>query len=204
MVGGGGGAIHEQATLETTEQILPDSMEFKRLDVDQAQLLTKRTILKPGKQPKGDKKLSKIHVVVPEGKIAQARKALKAIYPSIPRQNCPEDIQWRAFENIVDRDFTATEQSANVVERMKFKQDDFLQDLFTAEYRHLQNVNTEIETEPYLPLSQILMSLKLYKDPTKSLFVMAQQQYVDEPVTFSYMAEVSQEVVCILPYFSFC
>ena len=110
--------------------------------------------------------------MVPEDKKAQARKALKKIYPSIPRQHYPEGIQWRAIENIADRDFTVTEQSAIVAETMKYKQNAFLQDLCTTEYRHLQNVNAEIETEPYLPLSQILMSLKSYKDPTKGLFVM--------------------------------
>ena len=137
--------------------------------------------------------------MVPEDKKAQARKELKKIYTSIPRQHYPEGIQWRAIENIADRDFTATEQSAIVAERMKYKQNAFLQDLCTTEYRHLHNVNAKIETEPYLPLSQILMSLKSYKDPTKGLFVMVQQQYDDEPVTFSYMAEVSQEVADILP-----
>ena len=43
------------------------------------------------------------------------------------------------------------------------------------------------------------MSLKSYKDQTKGLFVMVQQQYNDEPVTFSYIIEVSQEVAAILP-----
>ena len=43
------------------------------------------------------------------------------------------------------------------------------------------------------------MSLRLYKDPTKTLFVMVQQLYDDELVTFSYMVEVSQEVATILP-----
>ena len=66
-------------------------------------------------------------------------------------------------------------------------------------YKHLQNVNAEIETEPYLQLSQILMSLESYKNPTKGLFVMVQQQDYDESVTFSYMAEVSQKVAGILP-----
>jgi len=62
-----------------------------------------------------------IHVVVPEDKIAQARKALKAIHPSRPHNNYPEGIQWRAIENIADRDITVTEQSSIVAERMKFK-----------------------------------------------------------------------------------
>ena len=96
--------------------------------------------MKLGKHPKGDKKVSAIYVVVPEKKKAQARKALKEIYPSILRQNYSEDIQWRAIENIADRDFTVTEQSAIVVKGMKFKKNAFLQDLCTTEYRHLQNV----------------------------------------------------------------
>ena len=64
----GGGAIPEQETLEAIGQILLDSKEFKRLEVDQVQLLIKRIILKRGKQPKGDTKLSVIHVVVLEDK----------------------------------------------------------------------------------------------------------------------------------------
>ena len=43
------------------------------------------------------------------------------------------------------------------------------------------------------------MSLKSYKDPTKGLFVVIQQQYDYEPDTFSYMVEVSQKVAGILP-----
>ena len=42
--------------------------------MDQVQLLIKRIILKPDKQPKGNKKVSAIHVVVSEDKKAQARK----------------------------------------------------------------------------------------------------------------------------------
>ena len=91
-----------------------------------------------------------------------------------------------------------TKQLEIVAERIKFKQNAFLWDLYTTKYRYLQNVNAEIEIEPYLPLSYILMRLKSYKDSTKGLFVMVQQQYDDELVTFSYMVEVSQEVVAIL------
>ena len=82
---------------------------------------------------------------------------------------------------------------------MKFKQSDFLQDLCTTENKHLQNVIVEVNIEPYLPLSQILMSLKPHRDPTKGLFVMVQQKYDDESVTFSYLEEVNQEVAVILP-----
>ena len=128
--------------MEAIEYIPLDSKEFKRLEVDQVQLLIKRIILNPGEQPKGDKKVSEI----PKDKKAQVRKALKVIYPSIPRQHYPEERQWRAIENIADRDFTVIEQSAIVAERMKYKQNAFLQDLYTTEYRHLQNVNAEIES----------------------------------------------------------
>ena len=77
----------------------------------------------------------------------------------------------------------------------------FLHDLCTTNYQYLQNVNTEIETEPYLLLSHILMSLKSDKISTKEIFVMVQQQYDDEHITFSYMVEVSQEVTAILSIF---
>ena len=82
---------------------------------------------------------------------------------------------------------------------MKFEQSAFLLDLCTTEYKNLQNINAEVDIEPYLPLSQILMSLKSHRDPTKGLFVMVQQKYDDEPVPFSYMTEVNQEVATILP-----
>ena len=91
-----------------------------------------------------------------------------------------------------------------MAERLKFKQSAFLQDLCTTEYKNLQNINAEVDIEPYLPLSQILMSLKSHRDPTKGLFVMVQQKYDDEPVPFSYMTEVNQEVATIylsFPYF---
>ena len=121
-----GGSIPEQATLDAIEQTLLESYEFQRYDINQVELLTKRIILKPGKQQREEKKVHDIHVVVPEDKKAQARKALKAIYSSRPHNNYPECIQWRAIENIADRDFTVTEQSSIVSERMKFKQSAFL------------------------------------------------------------------------------
>ena len=75
----------------------------------------------------------------------------------------------------MDRDFTITKQSSIVAEKIKSKQITFLQDLYKTEYKHLQNVYTEADIEPYLPLSQILLSLKSHRDPTKGLFVMIQQ-----------------------------
>ena len=116
-----GGQISEHATLEAIEETLLESDEFQRYDIDQVELLTKWIILKPGKQRYEEKKVHAIYVVVPEDKKVQARKALKAIYPSRPHNNYPEGIQWRAIENIADRDFTVTEQSSIVAERMKFK-----------------------------------------------------------------------------------
>ena len=87
-----GGPIPEQVTLDAIEQIRLDSTEFKRLEVNQVQLLVRCIILKPSKQIKGDKKVSANHVVVPEDKKVQARKALKKIYQSIPRKHYPEEI----------------------------------------------------------------------------------------------------------------
>ena len=194
-----GGPIPEQSTLDAIEQLLLDSTAFKEQNIDQLELVVKKIILHPGKQPRGEKKINAIHVLVPEDKKAQARKALKTVYPSLPQPHYPEGIQWRAIENIADRDFTVTEQASIVAERMKHKQSAFLQDLCSTSYKHLQNVHVEVEVEPCLPLSQILMSLLSYKDPTRKLFVMVQQTYDDEPVTFSYMAESSQEVASILP-----
>ena len=86
---------------------------------------------------------------------------------------------------------------------MIFKQSAFLQDLCTTEYKHLHHVNAEVDIEPYLSLSHILMSLKSHNDQTKGLFVMVQQEYDDEPVTFSYMVEFKQEVAAILPILLF-
>ena len=114
-------SIPEQATFEAIEQTLLESDDFQRYDIDQVELLTKRIILKPDKQRREEKKVHIIHVVVPEDKNIQASKALKATYPSRPRNNYLEGIQWRAIENIADHDFTVTEQLSIVVERMKFK-----------------------------------------------------------------------------------
>ena len=85
-----------------------NSVEFKRFDIDQVGLLTKIN-LKLEKETKGDKNMSAIIAVIPEDSKTQTRKALKSIYPSIPRQNYPEGIQWRVIEKITDRYFTLTE-----------------------------------------------------------------------------------------------
>ena len=41
--------IPKQAILEAIEQIIMDSVEFERVDIDQVELLTKRLIFKPKK-----------------------------------------------------------------------------------------------------------------------------------------------------------
>ena len=86
--------------------------------------------------------------MVLEDKKLQARKALKAVYPKWSHKKYQEGFQGRAINNIADRDFTVIEQSSIVAERMKFKQSAFLQDLCTTEYKHLQNVNAEVDIEP--------------------------------------------------------
>ena len=134
-------------------------------------------------------------MIVPEEKKAQVRKALKTIYPSLSQPHYPEGVQWRAIENIADRDFTVTEQ-------MKYEQSTLLQDLCSTSYKNLQHLHDEVEVEPYLSLSQILISLLSHKDPTRKLFFMVQQTYDDEPVLFSCMEKSSQEVASILPILS--
>ena len=67
---------------------------------------------------------------------------------------------------------------------MKVKSSSFLQNLCNIEYKHLQNTNTEVDIELFLPLPQKLISLKYHRDQTKSIFEMVQQEYDDEPVTF--------------------
>ena len=81
------------------------------------------------------------------------------------------------IEYTADRDFAVTEQATILIERMKFIHNTFLQDTRTMDYRNLQIFIAEIETEPYLLLSQILTSLNYHKDPTKGLLVTIQQQY---------------------------
>ena len=74
-----------------------------------------------------------------------------------------------------------------------------LHGLFSTSYKHLQNVNAEINVEYFLPLSQILISLRSHEDPTKTLCVMIQQKYDNDLVTFFCMIDVSQEVSSLLP-----
>jgi len=87
-----GEPVLKQATLNAIEHALLESNEFQRYDIDQVELLTKQIILKPGKQRREEKTIHAIHDVVSEDKKAQARKALKAIYPSRPHNNYPERI----------------------------------------------------------------------------------------------------------------
>ena len=47
------------------------------------------------------------------------------------------------------------------------------------------------------------MSLKSYRDPTKGFSVIVQQEYDDESVKMSYMAEVNQKVAAFLSIFPF-
>ena len=67
------------------------------------------------------------------------------------------------------------------------------------EYKYLQNFNAEVDIEPFLPLSQILMILKSHRDLTKGVLIIVQHYCDDEPVTLSYIAIVSQDIATILP-----
>ena len=51
-----GGPIPEQSTLDAIEQLLLDSPVFKEYKIDQLELVNKKIILHPGKQPRGEKK----------------------------------------------------------------------------------------------------------------------------------------------------
>ena len=61
-----GGPIPEQSTLDAIERTLLESDDFQRYDIDQVKLLTKRIIIKTGKQRCEEKKAHAIHVIVPE------------------------------------------------------------------------------------------------------------------------------------------
>ena len=126
----------------------------------------------PGRQTRGDKTINEIHVIVPEEKKTQTRKALKIIHHSLPHPHYQEGIQWRGIENIVDRSFTMTEQSSIVAKRMKYKQSTFLQNLCSTTYKHIKNIHAKVIVEPYLPLSNILTNLRSHKDSARKLFVM--------------------------------
>lgn len=78
------------------------------------------------------------------------------------------------IEKIADRDFAVIEQSSIAAEKMKFKHNYFFQNLCNTEYKHLQNVITEVDIESFLPLSQILTSLKSHREPTKEMFMKVQ------------------------------
>ena len=86
-----------------------------------------------------------------------------------------------------------------ITERMKYNQSAFLHDLYSTLYKHLQNINAEMDVETFISLSPISMSLRSYKDPIKILFATIQQRSDDKLVTFSYMVEVNQEVTVVLP-----
>lgn len=76
--------ILEQGTLDAIEQLLLESTAFKAHNIDQLELVNNKIILHPGRQQRGEKKVNAIHVLGPEENKAQARKALKTVYPSLP------------------------------------------------------------------------------------------------------------------------
>ena len=57
--------------------------------------------------------------------------------------------------------------------------------------------NAEVDVEPFLPLSQMLTSLKSHRYSIKWPFVIVHQEYNDKPVICFYMAEVNHKVAAI-------
>ena len=58
---------------------------------------------------------------------------MKDVHPSLSQQYYSEEIQWMVIENIADRNFTMTEQTSTITERVKYKQSSFLQDLCSTD-----------------------------------------------------------------------
>ena len=81
-----------------------------------------------------------IHVILPEEKKYQTRKAMHMIHPILSQSCYPEVIQWRAIENSLERDFTVTDQSSIAADQIKYKQITFLQDLYSTSYKHMQKI----------------------------------------------------------------
>lgn len=65
--------------------------------------------------------MNAIDVIVSEEKKPQTRKVLKAIHHSLPQLYYSERVQWRAIENVVDKDFIVTYKSSIIAEKKKYK-----------------------------------------------------------------------------------
>jgi hypothetical protein len=82
---------------------------------------------------------------------------------------------------------------------MQTKQQNFVKSTRATSYEHFKNIHSSIAHPKNRILSQLLYSCRSSDDASQRLFLMAEQEFEDCPMTFTYLALLQDEVSYILP-----
>lgn len=194
-----GGPIPDEATREMIEETILASSIFKVNGITNLEFQVLPVRIKKGALPKGSKRVKAVHAVCSMEDSDKVRDILKRMYPSKPKQEYPEGVQWRAIENTADPDFPVPPKARMIAERMKYKQANFLRGLRTTTYNHISNLHAQLNTFPHQVLARIMYNWRSCKNLDRRLFFLVEQEYDGAPVQFSYSADLEDEVDAILP-----
>jgi hypothetical protein len=194
-----GGPLPDEATCELIEETILDSSIFKSNGITNLELQALPVRTKKGALPKGSKRVKAVHAVCSIEDSGKVRDILKRMYPSKPRKEYPEGVQWRAIENTADPDFPVPPRARMIAERMKYKQANFLRGIRKTTYNHISNLHARLDTFPHQVLARIMYNWRSSKNLDRRLFFLVEQEYEGAPVQFSYSADLEDEVDAILP-----
>ena len=193
------GPIPEESTRELIEETILAANIFTSNHITDFELQILPIRIKKGALQKGAKRVKAIHAVCSMGDSDKVRDIMKRMYPSKPRSEYPEGVQWRAIENTADPEFPVSPRARLIAERMKYKQANFLKSIRVSTYSHIANLHLQLDTFPFQVLSRILYNWRSCNDLDQRLFILVEQEYEDAPVKFSYSASLENEVDSILP-----
>jgi hypothetical protein len=120
------------------------------------------------------------------------------MYPSKPKKEYPEGVQWRAIENTADPDFPINPRARMIAEQMKYKPANFLRRVRATSYNHIYNLHAQLNTFPDQVLARIMYNCCSSKNLDRHLFFLVEQEYDGALVQFSYSADLEDEVDAIL------
>jgi hypothetical protein len=114
-----GGPIPDEATRELIKETILASSIFKSNGITNLELQVLPVRIKKGTPPKGSKRVKVVHAVCSMEDSDNVPDILKRMYPSKPKKEHPEGVQWRAIENTADPDSPVPPKARMISERMK-------------------------------------------------------------------------------------
>lgn len=193
------GPLLEPHTVNDLLDILKEKDIFKANGVAEMDIDIQLIRTHSRRMNKSEARVRALHVTVAKDVKATARSCLQKTFPSQPRPDYPLGLQFRFVPNIIDEDFAVPPKARGIAEKLRSRQADLISRCHTRNYDHIKNIHSVSPSADFVVLSRILMGMKSRVFVHQFLFVAAEQAYYGDPVKFTYLAEMADEVDSIIP-----